>query len=951
MAVSDNSYAITQAIQALKKKKLLIDDGEKSRLDLTAFNRNLENASKNLGTIIPSIIEVSKEQVALINNGLEGTINFIKAFQTFNTAFAAFVEQPEIFEKKYKGKMEQLESLEKTIMDEVKDNLSGLNEMLTETFREVSVYYTALGHIIYSEEEGGAIEVGYNRSNALAEKMGKIYTRKDNHSKGFSMEKSLGLVQIIQSLIDIEKEVKHIRIDDIETSQYYIQGKTGENESRIKIDIDVIIALKGISNELLSSLKSAGVLIENESTHINEIKSDAFKQKSLAENGLNAVREIIGKLGEHAKVTHFFRNNFGYIKKISGYSIAAKDKEQAKIYDEVAQKEKENSKAKEVHDRIIKNQMDLIIKVVNSFGSIISLWGDQVNNEISIAQVADKAVIAIDRLSRVEIKEDINVEGLLIAKKTQKAIGEACSYASELKNVGKVMQMLLGRVKSLLSYNKGLESQIRMFHSSKDEAKDYAYEKLHEIKSILYEKYPKISKNVSATLDEFNKKMESLSKKKNQKENQDLINNLISSYERIGDNVQREKIYIEAETKIISSDIAKFEESCKNLGERLNITDDSIDSIFDSFKGFRKTFFDDFEVYMKLSQDYRELIGGISPMLDLMSYMISMQKQLGQQKIELRVINQSLKAFVALFGEMKKIQAEERLLDNDLMKVMKDAKLSKMDYYEDYKKKLGSFRELFEELESEVIEYFKDAQSKTGKAYSLANEWMSSFEVNFRDYNKELKSMNIGFFEKLFKTQSYKEKDFWQDIKEVRKSFDATDKRINNLSKLNLKKPKNVAEFCKFSIDFVNQIFTGYKDLIVEVNRIVQVMHLVNENLSKIQSTKLESFSGMIKSFKKFNSQLDELEDQTVNLEEFDRLNVDNMLKSLSELTDFKKLENVSRIELEKLNKIKGHAIQDVEDLRNQLLVFYTTYLTKALHDGKEKEKYSKIYEEAKSKL
>ncbi|MDD2678571.1 MAG: hypothetical protein PHS81_01680 [Candidatus Nanoarchaeia archaeon] len=946
--ILENQQMINEVAEILRENKLLIKDGEKSKLDLTAFNRNLENASKNLGIIVPSIVEVSKEQVALINNGLEGTINFIRAFQTFNTAFAVFVEQPTLFETKYKGKINELENLETKIIAEVESNLKNLDEMLRETFKEVAGYYTALGHIIYSEEEGGTIEVKYERSNKLKNEMEKIYKRKDELKKDFSMKKSLGLVQIIDSLVDVEKEVRKIKINDTEKTEYYITGTQGEESKKIKVNIDIIEALKGISGELLNSLKGAGVLVEDQSKRINRIKQEALEQKFLAQSGIKAVKEIKEKLNNHSKITKFLKDNNSEISRLEKYK--AKESDKAKVYHDIVEKEKENDQAKKAHDRIIKNQMDLIIEVVNAFGSIISLWGDQVNNEISISQIADKAVIAIDKLSKVEIKADINAEGLLVAKKTQEQIRKTCEGAKELKNVGKVMQMLLGRIKSLLSYNKGLEAQIRQFHGSKDEANNYKKNKLIEIKKYLYEHYPESSKNVSKTITEFNNKIRILAEKKNIQQNKSLVDDLIKSYEKIHEGIRSNVSVINNEVKKIQENINEFPESCKNIGQKLNNTDDKVDKILDSFAGLKKTFQDDFQAYMKLSDDYRELVKGLSPLLDLMTHLIALQKQLGQKEINLKVVNQSLKAFTMLFDEMKKFQKDEAKLDKDLYNMMKDVGLAEKDYYKEYRDRLGDLDKLLKELEEVVKNYFKDSIKKTSEAYKLANEWINSFSINFKEYNQELKGLNVGFFEKLFKTQSYKEKDFWQELKDINKSFDLMDKKINALSKLNLKEPNDVKEFCKFSTDLVNEIFSGYKGLVIEVNKVVQIMHIVNDNLSKLQGKKLESYSEMLESFKKFNNQLDELEDKTVDLEEFDRIKVDHMLKSLNDLTDFSKLEKESEKELKSLNTLKEKVITDVEDLRNYLLVFYTTYLTQVL-SGKDKEKYEKILKDAKSKI
>jgi len=947
---AETSQAMTALVEKLKENKLLIKEDGKSKLDLTVFNKNLENASKNLGIIVPSIVEVSKEQVALVNNGLEGTINFIRAFQTFNTAFAVFAEEQDIVNKMV-YKIDELENLENKIIDEVGSNLENLDEMLTETFKEVAGYYTALGHIIYSEEEGGMIEVKYERSTALKDKMSKIYTRKDELKKDFKMEKSLGLVQLIESLVNVDKEVRKIRIDEkTEKTEYYITGTTeGKPEaSKIKIDIDMVNALKGISSELLGSLQGAGVLVQDESKRINVIKQEALEQKFVAQSGKKAVEEIKRKLAEHSKITKFLKDNNIEIKRLGIFN--AKEQDKAKVYEEITGKEKENDQAKKAHDQIIKNQMDLIIEVVNAFGSIISLWGDQVSNEISIAQVADKAVIAIDKLSKVEIKANINAEGLLVARTTQEQIKKTCEGAKELKNVGKIMQMLLQRVKSLLSYNQGLEAQIRQFHGTKKEANDYKKEELKNIKKLLYERYPGISLNVSKAMKEFNKKVAYLVESKNKKENQQLITNMLSTYNNIEKSIKIGIERIGEQTELVTKDISKFPDGCKELGLTLNATDDKIDNIFDSFRGFRKTFEGDFEVYSHLSDDYSIIVNGINPFLEIIDHIIETQLKLAQKKIDLKVVNQSLKAFTMLFEENKKILKEEDKVNTDLLNMMKEVGLSETDYYKKYKDDLKESGKLLEELEKEVSNYFKDAENKTGEAYKLANDWVSTFSVNFRTYNQEFKDLKTGLFDRFLKTIKYKEKNFFSELKNIKKSFAEIDSKVNKLSKLNLKKPKDVAEFCKFSTEFVNDIVSGYKDLIKEITYVVEIMHLVNENLTKLKDTKLDKLKGLIEKINILNDKLNSNEDKYVDLEEFDRLNVTELFDSLKKLSDFSELSKRSSQEFKELSKSKDSILSYSEKLRNNLLIFYTTYLTKVL-PVKEKDKYEKILKEAKSKI
>jgi len=939
----------------LIENKLINKDSKK--LDLTVFNKNLESASKNLGTIIPSIIEVSKEQVALVNNGLEGTMNFIKSFQTFNTAFAVFTELPSNEKKNIlkNYNMTDLETLETKIITEVQSNLKGLDEMLKETFKEVSVYYTALGNIIYSESEGGTIAFEYKRSTALKEKMGKIYTRKDEAPKeGFRMYKSLGLVQIIDSLVDVAKKAEQIPdIKDKEKLRSYITaekgGKESQKEVKIEIDIDIISALKGISNELLSSLKGAGVLIENESNHVNEIRAVAFDQEKVAEGALSVVNEILKKLDEHKKVTTFFINSGKDLDKLKNINV--KETEEAKKFEEIAKIEKEQGNALKAHDEIIKHQMKLIIEVVNAFSKIINLWSHQVDNEISISQVADKAVIAIDKLSKVEKKAGIDAEPLLVAAKTQKEIDRVCSYAKELKNVGKIMQMLLQRVKSLLNYNQGLESQIRLWHSGNEEAEKYKNEKTAEIMKLVHEQYPKVSKSASKTIAEFSEKIKVLSQSKNRNENKLFFNNIIEHYKKINSNTLSNLKEIRKQTEAVDVDIRVFPESCEKLGELLNHSEDEAGKIFSSFTGLRKTFEDDFGVYTKLSDDYRELIKGIAPFLDLINYIISLEKKLASQKIDLKTLNLSLKAFIVLFDKIKKMQEEGNKLDTELINMMKEVKLTGKDYYGEYKEmlKVGKV-DMLEQLEKEVKKYFESTKEKTEEAYKYANEWINTFEHKFTSYQGELKNLNIGFFEKLFKTQSYKEKDFWQELKEVKGSFATIDKQINILKGKNLELPKDVPGFCKFSVSFVNEMLKGYSDLIIEVARILGIMETVNENLSKLQGKELNSYKEMLETVKIYNDKLQEFEKKTVELKELDPVNVDELLKVLNGLTDFSSLSSEDKKNLAEISKLKTVILNSIETLRNELLVFYTTYLIKELPEGKEKDEYRAIRSKAEAK-
>jgi two-component sensor histidine kinase len=174
--VSDSQRIIDEITSKLEKNNLLVEKTGKKTLNLEKFNNHLENASNNLGEIIPGIAQISKEQIALINHGLEGTINFISSFQTLNTAFSVFAEKPDAL-MKYSNRIEELENLEDFLLKDINLALTNMESMLKATFKEVAGYYTALANIIYSEEESGTITVDYKRNayleNLLDEVMGK----------------------------------------------------------------------------------------------------------------------------------------------------------------------------------------------------------------------------------------------------------------------------------------------------------------------------------------------------------------------------------------------------------------------------------------------------------------------------------------------------------------------------------------------------------------------------------------------------------------------------------------------------------------------------------------------------------------------------------------------------------------------------------------------------------
>ncbi|MDD4353161.1 MAG: hypothetical protein PHN56_01750 [Candidatus Nanoarchaeia archaeon] len=934
----------------LKESKLLIKDGDKTKLDLGAFNKNLDNAAKNLGIIIPNVVEVSKEQVALINNGLEGVISFIKTFQTLNTSFAVFAERPielmEYLGSSVEKNIKELEDLEGKIIKEVKGNITGLDEMLRETFKEVAVYYTALGHIIYSETEGGNIDFKYQRkSGELADRMKNIYQRKEIDNKNLSMERSLGLVQIIESITNIHKDVKKIKLEDKEFEEFYI--KTTENVE-IKMNMDVVSSLKDISFDLLNSLRKAGVLVQDQDKKVRIIEKAGLEERWELDKANKAIDQLEKQLSNHKQVTEFFVKNITEKQRLMNFNTTPERK--VELLNEIYKSENQGEKAIEEHNKIVKNQMEIIIQVIKSFESVVALWGYQVKEEISIADIAKKSINAIDTLAKVEKKADIDAGILVDAKTTQLTIQKTCKEAEELTEVGQVMKIMLEQLRGLISYNRSLESQIRIFHSSINEAKQYKHEELKKIKKVLHEIYPKKNIDVVKAINSFNKNLEELNNKKNNQENQNFISNLITSNKFIEKSMDTSIENIKTEIIEISNNHSSetFKQSCIKLGLVLDNADNKIDYVFEHFNKLKQIFSDDFKNYRDLSKDYNNFVTSLIPMMEMMSYIVKTQKTLSEKKIELKTINVSLRVFTKLFDESK--QDKEKQITSKLKTLMIKLKLINKDYYKDYIKKLEINKDFLNKLEGVVKEYFKDAEKETSEAYALALKWTSNYEVSFREHQNNLKELQVGFMDKLFNTSRNKE-NFWNELDKVNDSFSQMDKKLINLSQLNIEKPKDVKSFCANSVKIVNDMLGNYSTLIGDVVKIVEIMHVVNKNLSKLRTGKLETFEKMLQVFENTNKKLDEIENQTVDLEEYERINVSNMLDSIKKMTNFNKLEEITNKDLIALEKMKSIVTSKNVSIRNHLLVFYTTYLNQVNLPEKEKIKYAEINKEAKSKI
>jgi hypothetical protein len=633
--------------------------------------------------------------------------------------------------------------------------------------------------------------------------------------------------------------------------------------------------------------------------------------------------------------------------------VASSDK--AKLFSEIAGNLKERDNAKKVHDDIVKKQMSLIVDVVNTFASIVSLWGHHVDKEISIAQVAGKSADALEKLAKVQVNsfgENASTEPLLVAKKAQESIEKTCNKAKELKNVGKVMQYLLRRVKDLVSFNRGIESQIRDTRKEIRTAADYKMEQLKSIKKVLYEKYPEKQKRIAKIINSFNEKISHLAANANVKENEGFIEKLLSEFAKINSSLMKSIGEIEEKTMIIAKNPEKFPKSCEELGLVLDTSDNKVDLMFDHLQKFNKIFSDDFNIYANLSQYYKELLNSIKPFMDMIDYISSTQKSLIAKKIDLKELNQYLKAFLKVFEARRKSQAEEASIDADLSRIMREVKMDKDHYYEKYIKRMGKGFELLKELEEFTKEYFSNAQDRLSKAYSMAENWTQMFSFEFKEYNKKLKDMNYGFFDKLFKTSNYKEKDFFLELKTIENSFARIDLQIHKLSKLNLKKADDVPEFCKTSVIFVNDMLSGYKELASTITQVSEVINIINTNLNTFKSKNINTLTNFLAIIKENNEKIDKIE-ADFDFDELDKLNVKEVLESLNKLTDFSGLSKKSEVNVQKLKKIEPVVAKTVEDFKNSLLVFYTTYLTNEAAGLKaaEKEKYDSIKRMAKERL
>lgn len=927
---------IEELLLRMEKTGLIKKEHGKPKLDLGIFNNNLEKASTNLGLIIPNIIEVSKEQVALINHGLEGVINFMRAFQTVNTSFALMAENPNEISL-FVNKFNEIRKLEEHIVTDIKETLQNFSVMLYETFKESGIYYTALAQIIYSEETEGTIKVKYKRKEGkLSQQMREIYKRELPEVKQ-ELEKSLGLVQLIESLNGVTGKIKKMDLSDTSLEYYQIKSTKGE---KIKLDAAVLRSLKSVSGDLLSALMSVGYLFKDENNQLQTMRAREFRQKIAADYGLEAIKESLSSLKKDESVVDFFISKMSAVINLQKLSVESRDK--AALYREIKAHEKETEEAKKVHDEIVVRQVEFINRVVSSFISIVSLWADQVDNEIHVGQVADKAVIALRKLTEVELRLDkeIGTESLLLTAKTQEEINKTCVTAKGLKNVGRVMQFLLKRVKDLVNFNQGIEKNIRAIRSDARKAKEYKAEKLSKIKEVIYERYPNMSKKVVNIIENFGKHLNKISNDKNLYQNMHIIEEFSDHYNKIDEAFN--KFLTDIKVKKKSVNVENFAQYCEGMGLTMEMLDNSVDALFDQFNKLSKSFRDDFDNYMKISDAYRSFVKELSPMLDLMEYIIASQKRLAKEEIDVKSLNYTIQAYQLLFNDLKKNQREQAKLDEDLRKVMKSVGLTKSSLY--YKQKYfermdEELKKLYDELEKYVQRYFSDRE-RMKQAYNQVGKWVNQFDVDFSEYNKKLKSMKVGFFQKLFKTQSYKKSEFWKDLKEIKSSFVKYDEMVKKLGRINLQRATNVKSFCENSVKLVNDILNGYKALVNELYDVVSTMHLVVENLKNLTSEGyLNTFEEMLAAFKKLNENIDKTEKQVMDLEEFDKLDVSGMMTALRDVTNFDELEKVTFKQKTSLEKYKNHINVNVDKVRKGLISFFLNYLVNVYPENSAKGK------------
>ena len=488
-----------EILTGLKDNSLIVEGKDRvKKLDLTKFNSSVSNASTNLGKIIPSIIDVSKEQVAVINHGLENVIAFSRVFQTVNTSVAIMVQTGKVDKD-----IKKIEEFEDSLVNNVLETLEGLDKMLDETCKEIDIYYGALAKIINSTGNSDYSKK-FSRS-ALSDNLKKSFeglnaVRTKGFTKEIKIDKGLGIFQIIDNLGKLNKEIKKINLTDGEVrNEIYISTI---KDQKIQIDIDILQALQSTGNSLINSLQKVGQLSQEEGESTEKIKIVLKKEKEFVKKGIDEIKRFKDLIKNKNSLTTYLKEiikNINYVENV----ISSNSEQEFKKFEKKMELNNKKKDLMKKHDLIIKRQMEIIHNVINLFSSIVSVWGWQVDEEIHIGQVADKTVIALKQLSKLQIKIDLNTDALLIAEKTQESISNTCDVAKSLKSVGKVMQMLLKRVKKTIQMNSMIENELIQMNLTKEEYEKYKNERIEKIMGLLAKKFPKIQQEASKNIKEL----------------------------------------------------------------------------------------------------------------------------------------------------------------------------------------------------------------------------------------------------------------------------------------------------------------------------------------------------------------------------------------------------------------------------------------------------------------
>lgn len=916
------------------------EEGNKT-LNLDFFNKQVQTASNNIGYVVPAIVDVTKEQVAVINKGLEGVINFIQAFQTANTFFAMMAENPGKIEKYEESfDLNKIEALEKQLIDDVNRDLTEMDAFLTDTFKEISSYYVLLANVIYSEETGKKIKIEDRRYI-----FSDVYERKIQPLSG-EREVGLGLVQIINSFDNLTKKVRKIKIDkDSDKTKEVYTVKSSEG-GRIDLEISVLESLKSLSAGLMSSLKRVGFVVEEESKSVEKAKNIILNQKFAAEWGKKTTFESSQIVKREFEVLKFFKNKSKELKAMKELVKATSDgKKKSDIKNASDKLKKELEDAKKYHDKIVSEQIKFINQTVRAFADIIKLWGEQVDNEVHIGQVAGKCIKVIKKLTKLQVKENADVQALLLSGKTQDSIQKTCNEAKGLKNANKVMSLLMERIKALLNFNKKLEDENQYYYKTNTEMDEFKNKKVKEVSQLLNYKYENSVKKAEESINNFNQILNKLSSEPNIGANTKLVNEFNTYFENLitlFDNFEKQL----GEAKEVVN-IENFKDYCDNLGTNINNVSDNIQTLIKNFNGLKETFTDDFDDYKKAFQAYNEFVKTVGPLVDAVEYIIKVNKKLSSEKIDLKVLNHSIKSFKNRFDRLKQDQEAYNKTSEELSKVMKEVGLNH-DYYKDFEKRLGEEnKDLLNKLNEELKKYYYDKEL-LDKMYKKVDAWIKKFDSKFKEYKKDLKSMKTGFFSKLFKTKSYKKSEFWDELKTVEKSLKKYDKHMNKIKdKINLehKKGEPVKSFCKNSVVLINDLLKSYSTLVKEVYSVVEVMRVVVTNINElINKGYFDEFKQMIAVINEFNEKLEDIEEKNIDLDEFQEIPIDKLMNTFNDLTDFQRLSKATEENAVKLKNNKETLVKKTKSLRISLINFFLKYLTSVYPEStKEGKRYKKM--------